>query len=114
MNKTTVIHHSADFDGLSCREIARKFLPDAELVGWDFGNPALPIPEGQIYVLDLPVDRVFGFVFAPMEGSSEIKDWLKRVIWIDHHKSSIDSHSPDIPGFRIAALAASGRTNCRS
>ena len=36
--KTTVIHHSADFDGIFCREIARKFLPDAELIGWDFGD----------------------------------------------------------------------------
>ena len=33
--KTTVIHHSADFDGLFCREIARKFLPGAELIGWN-------------------------------------------------------------------------------
>ena len=24
-------------DGLFCREIARKFLPNAELIGWDFG-----------------------------------------------------------------------------
>jgi len=25
--KNTVIYHSADFDGLFCREVARKFLP---------------------------------------------------------------------------------------
>ena len=59
--KITVIHHSADYDGLFCREIARKFHPEAELIGWDFGNAPLKIPtEGIIYVMDLPVDRVFG------------------------------------------------------
>jgi hypothetical protein len=39
--KTTVIHHSADYDGIFCREIAKKFLPDATLVGWDFADEPL-------------------------------------------------------------------------
>jgi hypothetical protein len=107
--KTTVIHHSADFDGLFCREIARKFLPDAELIGWDFGDKPLEIPpEGQIYILDLPVDRVFGDNFS---GRATTKyfchdDMLNRVIWIDHHKSSIESHPTNIPGYRIDGVAA--------
>jgi len=107
--KTTVIHHSADFDGIFCREIASKFLPDAELIGWDFGDKPLEIPtEGQIYILDLPVDRVFGDSFS---GKSTTKyfchdDMLKRVIWIDHHKSSIESHPANIAGYRIDGVAA--------
>jgi hypothetical protein len=107
--KTTVIHHSADFDGLFCREIARKFLPEAELIGWDFGDKPLEIPpEGQIYILDLPVDRVFGDNFS---GKATTKyfchdDMLKRVIWIDHHKSSIESHPANIAGYRIDGVAA--------
>jgi len=107
--KTTVIHHSADFDGIFCREIARKFLPEAELIGWDFGDKPLEIPpEGQIYILDLPVDRVFGDNFS---GKATTKyfchdDMLKRVIWIDHHKSSIESHPANIAGYRIDGVAA--------
>ena len=107
--KTTVIHHSADFDGIFCREIARKFLPDAEIIGWDFGDKPLAIPdEGQIYILDLPVDRVFGDDFS---GKATTKyfchdDMLKRVIWIDHHKSSIESHPTNIAGYRIDGVAA--------
>jgi hypothetical protein len=89
--KTTVIHHSADYDGIFCREIARKFLPDAELIGWDFGNPPLAIPDGKIYVLDLPVDRIFGFQYPKDPFPTELKE---RVIWIDHHKSSIESFEP--------------------
>ena len=40
--KITVIYHSADYDGIFCREIAHKFLPDAELIGWNFGDVPLP------------------------------------------------------------------------
>lgn len=122
--KTTVIHHSADYDGIFCREIAKKFLPGAEFIGWDFPDKQLPIPDGQIYIMDLPVDRVFGFDFHNMGASKDstldghtsisqpgsiIREFLvsvKRVIWIDHHKSSIDTHPSDIPGYRIDGVSA--------
>jgi hypothetical protein len=86
----TVIYHSADFDGLFCREIARKFLPDAKLIGWDYGQPPVPVPEGQIYILDLSPDCMF------TEGAeADPSVWLglfERVIWIDHHKSAIEKY----------------------
>lgn len=114
--KTTVIHHSADFDGLFCREIARKFLPDAELIGWDFKDEPLPIPpEGIIYVMDLPVDRVFGTTVLAVDNSELCfltntppprRIPLHRIIWIDHHKSSIETHPDAIPGYRIDGVAA--------
>jgi len=107
--KITVIHHSADFDGLFCREIARKFLPDAELIGWDFGDKPLEIPaEGQIYILDLPVDRVFDGAFhaSGTAGVYLSDDVIARVVWIDHHKSSIETHPSAIPGYRIDGVAA--------
>lgn len=106
--KTTIIHHSADYDGIFCREIACKFLPDAELIGWDFGDKPLVIPdEGQIYILDLPVDRVFGFEFKNPESlNSDIAVMLTNLTWIDHHKSAIESHPTDINGYRIDGVAA--------
>ena len=106
MSKITVIHHSADFDGIFCREIARKFLPDAELIGWDFADPPLPVPDGQIYILDLPVDRVFGVGKENGQSLRFAPELLSRVIWIDHHKSAIDSHPAGIPGYRIDGVAA--------
>ena len=114
MSKTTIIHHSADFDGLFCGAIAKKFLPDAEVIGWDFGDKPLPVPaEGTIYILDLPVDRVFGGSFS----GSKLQGWIdskffvtpeviNRIVWIDHHASSIASHPTDIPGYRIDGVAA--------
>lgn len=108
--KCTVIYHRADFDGLFCREIARKFLPaDTEFIGWDFGDKPLSVPgEGLIYIMDLPVDRVFGLDFGPEGKNSLLLDhtWLYQVIWIDHHKSSIESHPTCLPGYRIDGVAA--------
>lgn len=77
--KTIVIYHRADFDGIFCREIARKFLPEAELIGWDYGDPEPVVEqEAQLYILDLSVP---GLMRHP------------RLTWIDHHKSAIEEYS---------------------
>lgn len=104
MSKTTVIYHSADFDGIFCREIAKKFLPDAELIGWNHGDDPLPVPDGKIYILDLPVDRVFGINIQNAWQGCFGAD--TDIVWIDHHKSSIESHPTEIPGYRIDGVAA--------
>lgn len=102
--KTTVIYHNADFDGLFCREIAKKFLPDAELIGWNFGDAPLELPQGNLYVLDLPLDEPFGFKWDN-ELHSE-RAYLGSVVWIDHHKSSMERIPTNIPGYRIDGVAA--------
>lgn len=95
--KTTVIYHSADYDGIFCREIARKFLPEANLIGWDYGDPLIPFPtEGTVYVLDLSPDCFDD----PMTRDGA------RLVWIDHHKSAIEKHPALIPGYRIDGVAA--------
>lgn len=93
--KTTVIYHSADFDGLFCREIARKFLPgNTELIGWDYGQPLIPMPaEGTVYVLDLNPECI-------------INPDLNRIIWIDHHKSAIEKWPQNLCGYRIDGVSA--------
>jgi len=55
MKPIQVIHHSADFDGLFCREIARRFFGDkADYVGWDYGDPLPVIPPGtELYMMDI-------------------------------------------------------------
>jgi hypothetical protein len=106
--KTTVFYHSADYDGIFCREVAKKFLGEenVEYVGWDFKNdPLIFPPEGKVYVLDLPVDRLFGMNF---DGAVWL-DIFNRLVWIDHHKSSIDSHPAVIGGYRIDGVAACWR-----
>lgn len=90
--RTIVIYHKADFDGIFCREIARKFLVEPELIGWDYGDPLPDVTEaGTIYMLDISVD---GLMDHP------------RLIWIDHHKSAMEKFSPTIYGYRIDGVAA--------
>ncbi len=114
--KTTIIHHSADFDGHFCGRIAKKFLPNAEVIGWDFGDKPLDsslLHSGVIYILDLPVDQVFGLKFKDgwiCRGDEQVQPidrWdSSNVVWIDHHGSSIASHPNTIPGYRIDGVAA--------
>lgn len=114
--KTTVIHHSADYDGIFCREIAHKFLPDAELIGWDFADRPLTLKHDcdTLYVMDLPCDKPFGFDLTglAMKDDEPVKEYrlgsfsTVNLIWIDHHKSSIESHPTNIPGYRIDGVAA--------
>lgn len=99
--KTTVIYHRADFDGLFCREIARKFIPDAELIGWDYGDPKLLFPEGGVYVLDLSPECFSDFHTAP-RGQN-------RLVWIDHHKTAFEKFEVQNThgrGYRIDGVAA--------
>lgn len=95
-DKITVIYHRADFDGLFCREIARKFLPNAELIGWDYKDKRLTFPsEGLVYVLDLSPDCF-----------ESVPEHTERIIWIDHHKTAINKFNPGIAGYRIDGVAA--------
>lgn len=99
MKTTIVIYHRADFDGLFCREIARKFIPDAELIGWDYGDPLIPWPkDGTVYILDLSP--------SCLDATTEPAFWRERMVWIDHHKSAIETQPKDIPGYRIDGVAA--------
>jgi len=94
--ETVVIYHRADFDGVFCREIAKRHFGDkAAYIGWDYGDP-LPViaPEVRsIYMLDISVD---GMMDDP------------RLTWIDHHKSAIEKYArhPSVPGIRIDGVAA--------
>jgi len=115
--KTLIIHHSADFDGLFCGAIAKKFIPHADVIGWDFGdNPITNLQYDEIYVLDLPVDRPFGITFDVQMPLIVVQtgDYKYRfgsvecnnIIWIDHHKTSIQSHPTMLMGYRIDGVAA--------
>lgn len=89
---TVVIYHKSDFDGIFCREIARKFLPGAELIGWEYGEPTPNVPPVcDLYILDLSVEEL-------MDHGG--------LIWIDHHKTAIEKYSASTLGYRIDGVAA--------
>ena len=94
---TMVIHHSADFDGLFCREIAARYFAKAGgkvmIVGWDYSDPVPEVPAWvkEIYMLDISVEALMGD---------------PRLIWIDHHASAIAKFGHGIRGYRIDGVAA--------
>lgn len=115
MSKVAVIFHSADFDGIFCREIANKFLTksqiETKLIGWDFGDPPLKMSDlsdcSKIIVMDLPLDKTFGLAGPPNLNTEKERELVnEKLVWIDHHKSAIDSHPKEIPGYRIEGVAA--------
>jgi oligoribonuclease NrnB/cAMP/cGMP phosphodiesterase (DHH superfamily) len=81
--KTVVIYHRADFDGIFCYRIARKFLGDENVtyIGWDYGDPEPGKAEidgtERLYIMDLSVPSLMDH---------------PNLIWIDHHKSAIDRY----------------------
>jgi uncharacterized protein len=93
MKNILVIHHSADFDGLFCREIAKQFFGDkADYFGWDYGDAVPFVEEGtELYMLDISIAELMN---AP------------GLVWIDHHKSAIDTFPSSIKGYRIDGVAA--------
>jgi hypothetical protein len=91
--RTIVIYHSADFDGIFCREIARlHFGEAATYIGWNYGDPTPDVPaDVRLYILDLSVP---GLMAHP------------GLIWIDHHATAIAEYPATIPGYRIDGVAA--------
>lgn len=90
--KIIVIHHDADFDGLFCREIAKRhFRNDAEYIGWDYGQPEPSVPDdAALYMLDISVPGLMNH---------------QRLNWVDHHKSAMEKYGKK-PGYQIDGVAA--------
>ena len=89
-----VIYHSADFDGIFSREIARlHFGENADYLGWNYGDavPVIPPEVEQLYMIDISIK---GLMDHP------------KLIWIDHHKTAMEEFAATIPGYRIDGVAA--------
>lgn len=102
--KEHVVYHSGDFDGIFCCKIAERFLGTEEVkyTGWDFGDDPITIPSysyNKLIVMDLPLDKPFGLSGGIFKSGC-------KTVWIDHHKTSIESHPKDVDGVRIDGVAA--------
>ena len=88
-----IIHHSADWDGIFCREIAIRAVPGATVIGWDYGDPIPQVPgDAEIWMLDISI--------------VELMDH-PGLVWIDHHKTAMDKwHHQINRGYRIDGVAA--------
>lgn len=106
---TTVIYHSADFDGIFCREIAKHFLgeKDVQYIGWTFGDAKIPMPqESTVYILDLSPECIDGLAGLGQQACIDEHHDLEFIVWIDHHKTAIEKWPTSIRGYRIDGVAA--------
>lgn len=83
---TICFTHSRDLDGHCSGAIVKKKYPDAEIIGYDYGEP-------------FPWDKISGKdvimvdVSMSMEDMASIALSSKTFTWIDHHKSAIDDYA---------------------
>jgi oligoribonuclease NrnB/cAMP/cGMP phosphodiesterase (DHH superfamily) len=111
--KTLALYHSADLDGIACREVLKLYMNregvDAEdsfeWVGYNYGDPLDPI----LSVLD-DFDRIIMADICIDALITKLVDTnhLSKLTWIDHHISSINKWEPTyhIRGLRIDGVAA--------
>ena len=97
MSTNTIIYHKSDPDGWFSNTVCRKFLPDVQSIGWDYGDPVPELPgEGDIYMVDIAIKELW--------TDLRLND---RLIWIDHHKTSIaEFDHTGVRGLRIEGVAA--------
>lgn len=85
MKKIVCFYHSTDLDGHCSGAIVRKALPQAHLVGVNYGDG---VPWDLINKDTLVVIVDFSF---PMADMHRIQAEAKGLVWIDHHKSAIEA-----------------------
>lgn len=122
--KGLVIYHSADMDGhlsgficgMGLRE--KRGIDDIEYLGYDYHEPVEKVidrinelrKEYSLYVTmsDISLESKDGR--NRMDEIEDLKydfdDWIECFIWIDHHKTAIESNSDKINGVRKDGIAA--------
>lgn len=97
---TAIVYHRVDWDGYTSAAVANMVFPDAELIGWSYGDNEPCVSEfDRVIVVDLSLS----------------KEWMlanaSKLIWIDHHKNVIESLQNDpvlaaTPGIRRDGIGA--------
>ena len=86
-NEEVVCYYHNDMDGISSASIVKQVYPDAKFIRVDYGDVArMPVQETTVIVVD--------FSFEP-DAMRTLKDSSKELIWIDHHKTSMEK-MPDL------------------
>ena len=99
--KTAIIYHRVDWDGYTSAAVAKIVFPDAELIGWTYGDNEPCVSEfDQVIVVDLSLS----------------KEWMlanaSKLIWIDHHKNVIDSLQNNPVLWSVVGLRRDGIGAC--
>lgn len=98
--KTAIVYHRVDWDGYTSAAVAKMAFPEAELIGWTYGDNEPCVSEfDRVIVVDLSLS----------------KEWMlsnaSKLVWIDHHKNVIETLQNNpvlaaIPGIRRDGIGA--------
>jgi len=103
MDKDFICFHHIDMDGKCSGAIVKKAIPNVELYGINYGDefPWDKIKGRPVIMVD------FSLPFIEMV---RLRDESASLIWIDHHKNSIDEYNKhsntQIPGLLLTKFAA--------
>ena len=95
-----IIYHRVDWDGYTAAAVALRAFPDAELIGWTYGDNEPEVSKfDRVIVVDLSLSESWMLANA------------SKLIWIDHHKNTIESLQTNptiaaIPGIRRDGIGA--------
>jgi nanoRNase/pAp phosphatase (c-di-AMP/oligoRNAs hydrolase) len=104
--KLICFYHSADFDGIASAAIVHMKYPDCRLYGINYGDeiPWHLIEGEEVIICD--------FSFEPIqEMMFEAKHIAKSLVWIDHHKTSIEEIE-EMEGFKVEGIRLVGVAAC--
>jgi oligoribonuclease NrnB/cAMP/cGMP phosphodiesterase (DHH superfamily) len=82
-----IFYHSADLDGHCSGALVKEAYPEAELCPINYGDK-FPWDEIQSDEIVFMVD----FSLEPITLMWALNDKCKQLVWIDHHKSAIESY----------------------
>lgn len=98
--KNAIIYHRVDWDGYTSAAVALKAFPQAELIGWSYGDNEPDVSEfDRVIVVDLSLSESWMLANA------------SKLIWIDHHKNVIEALQNNpvlaaVPGIRRDGIGA--------
>lgn len=81
-NRVIIIYHRIDWDGYTSAAIALRAYPNADLLGWNYGDA---LPDVASYDTVILVD----LTISDKNDVSWMLENRDKLIWIDHHANSI-------------------------
>ena len=77
--KTCIVYHRVDWDGYTSAAVAKMAFPEAELIGWSYGDNEPCVSKfDRVIVVDLSLSESWMLSNA------------SKLVWIDHHKNVIE------------------------
>lgn len=103
-----VIFHRNDLDGHASGAILKRRYPEADLIGYDYGEPF------DVSTICEPCEHVImADVSLPMNKMMMLADRCRgNFVWIDHHKSAIDDFSGTTVRTPLYTKLEVGRAAC--